>query len=176
MASINLTSEPHSFFINGFVTGNFLSDDEIASFDAFSFIDCNSSGYLDRTSTLPPEEALRFFKKFSAMFEQQLISPFFKNFKLINFGMWDGSDIGSRKWHNDFEDGDAFNSNIIIYLETHSPEHSLQVKNGERIMTVETRAGDFVWLNQMKCFQHRAIQESGPRRILSFEYFIEGLT
>ena len=59
----------------------------------------------------------------------------FDEFEMKDCAMWSGVDEGSREWHNDFEDGDAFNSNILVYMDDNTEENgnNIQVASGDFI-------------------------------------------
>ena len=161
------------FFTKGFVHGNILSHKDISKFEKFHFIDCRQED-IPNNSSLPPKELIPLFNDYASKFESKLISKLFTNFKRLDFGMWQGVDLESMDWHNDNLYGESFNSNILIYLEDHT-ETALEVKSQSAEIKIPVRSGDFIWINQSLNFQHRARQESGKRRILSFEYFLPGL-
>ena len=66
---------------------------------------------------------------------------------------------------------------ILIYLDDNTKQNgnNIQVRTGDYHFTLYPKRRDFVWLNQKKCFQHRAQHLSGIRRVLSFEYLVPAL-
>ena len=68
------------------------------------------------------------------------------------------------------------NSNVIIYLDdTREHNNNIQVKNQIEEFVITPKENDFIWLNQNNLFRHKASHNDGRRRILSFEYYIDGL-
>ncbi len=164
----------NDFLIRGYVKGNLLGLQEVSYFDQYHFVDCLDEN-ISNDSAIPPKKLIPLFENYASQFEEHLILKLFPIFKRLDFGMWQGVDLESRQWHNDFLYGESFNSNILVYLEEHS-QTALEIKNGVEEIQIPVKAGDFIWINQSSNFQHRARQESGARRILSFEYFLPGLT
>ena len=161
-----------NFFVNGFIHGK-LDFDAVEMFKEFEFIDCNS----DRADnfTLEPD-AIVCLDAIHGYFARKLISPMCQVYEFGRNGMWFGVDSGSAEWHNDFMDGDPFTSNILIYLEDGSQyDNSIQFKNKFDEFKVVPKPNEFVWINQNKKFMHKATHNSGPRRLLSFEFYIPAL-
>lgn len=161
-----------TFFVDGYWLGTLPNHINIEKFDRFDFKDCTQpeETWLDKNAMDDLRELHKWFGK-------NYISKIFDKFELKDCAMWSGVDEGSRNWHNDFEDGDAFNSNILVYMDDLTEENgnTIQVASNDYINILYPSRRDFVWLNQKKCFQHRATHESGVRRVLSFEYLIPAL-
>jgi hypothetical protein len=161
------------FFVKGFVTGKFFTD--ISKFSKYKFSDANDPNVGEEDSI--PKEASSDLLELQLLIGQEYINKLFgRNYTLKNKGMWEGVDEGSSEWHNDWEDGKNMNTNLLVYLDdTTEHSNSIQVKNGFDEYVILPKAGDFVWLNQGKGFQHKASHNGGRRRVLSFEYFTDGI-
>lgn len=166
-----MTNE-ETFFVDGYWLDKLPNDINIDIFDSFDFKDCTE-----------PEEvwldprAQADLDKLHQWFADNYISKMFDDFEMKQCAMWSGVDEGSRNWHNDYEDGDSFNSNILVYMDDNTIENgnNIQVASGDFVNIIYPKRREFVWLNQKKCFQHRATHTSGVRRVLSFEYLIPAL-
>lgn len=164
-----------NFFVYGFIKGNISKYDiDVNLFDSFEFVDCNNCPNEDEWMDPSAIEILRGIQQ---KFADTLISPIFAEFEMKDVGMWLGVDEGSARWHNDFEDGDLFNSNVLIYLDNdYENKNMIQIRtNGGDPITLHPQRGDFLWLNQQKCYEHKATHTTGTRRLLSFEYLIPEL-
>mgnify|MGYP000706872679 CR=1 FL=1 len=170
MDSVNL--DLNDFFIKGYIHGKFF--ESIDEFYNFDFPNCEDPNIGETDST--PKEAASSLGYLQEQIAQKLIYKIFPDFEHRNYGMWEGVDEGSATWHNDWEDGKNMNTNVLVYLDN-AGEHnnSIQVRNKNDEFIILPKAGDFVWLNQSKGFQHKASHNDGRRRVLSFEYFANGL-
>ena len=164
-----------NFFLHGYVHS---TDKNLAieRFDKATFTDCSTLKDDVDVQRADPEYAPT-LNKLHKYLGETYIAQLFDEYTLTQCAMWSGVDEGSRNWHNDYEDGDSFNSNILIYLDdnTKANGNNIQVRTGDYHFTLYPKRRDFVWLNQKKCFQHRAQHLSGTRRVLSFEYLIPAL-
>ena len=168
----NLTS----YFTDGYFMDNLFTctpSVNLTIFDAFNFTDSLNEEDLN----IDPF-AKELLNDMHQYFAKKWIELIFVDYELKVNGMWSGVDEGSMKWHNDFEDGDPFNSNILVYLnDTDDKENNIQVRTNKGPGTIlHPQRGDFVWLNQSSCFEHKASHNSGTRRLLSFEFLISGLS
>jgi len=160
------------FFTKGFVHSKF-DIDVVDMFKNDHFIDCNSKEADDQVIS---KEAQLKLDEIHLHVGKNIIEKVFSNFTYRRNGMWCGVDTGSAEWHNDFIDGDPFTSNLLIYLEDGEPYGNfIEVKNAFEEYVVVPKPNEYVWLNQNKKFMHRATHKSGPRRLLSFEFFIPDL-
>lgn len=161
------------FYVKGFIHKKFCGSDALDVFDKFKFPNSNSP---DAQLIYEPE-SIQHLKNIENIVLEKIVRRYFSNIQLKSSGMWSSVDEGSQKWHNDYEDGDSFNSNILIYLDDNNLENgnSLAVRNYSEEFLLRPKRGELVWLNQMKCFQHKATHKSGNRRLLSFEFLIEDL-
>lgn len=163
------TDQMHNFFTKGYYTGQITND--LNFFNNYEFVDCN---YSEKLNIEP--EVQRYLNELHSFFSENLIAKVFSSFTIKSNGMWNGVDEGSSKWHNDFEDGDPFNSNILLYLDDNFKSGNyLQVTDQNEVYTIYPKINEFVWLNQAKCFKHRAHHKSGIRRLLSFEFYIDDI-
>ena len=165
-------TDEQTFFIDGYWHGTLPSNLDIDRFDKFNFVDCTQP---ENLWTAPEAEFdLAIIQKWLA---DNYVSKLFDDFEMKDCAMWSGVDHGSREWHNDFEDSNKFNSNILIYLDDNTKHNgnNIQVKTHDYHFTLYPKRRDFVWLNQKKCFEHRAAHKTGERRVLSFEYLIPAL-
>jgi len=166
-----MTNE-QTFFIDGYWHGTLPNNLDIDRFETFKFIDCTQPEdlWLDPAA----KRELDFIHKWLA---DTYISTIFNEYELKDTAMWSGVDHGSREWHNDFEDSNKFNSNILIYMDDNTKwnGNNIQVRTSDYHYYLYPKRGDFIWLNQKKCFEHRAAHKSGQRRVLSFEYLIPAL-
>lgn len=161
-----------NFFINGYVHGKF-DIDAVTMFKDDYFIDCNSD---DADVREIDTESKRKLNNLHEYISENYIKQIFTEFRVGKNGMWSGVDSGSAEWHNDFVDEDRFTSNFLIYLEDNEPfGNSIEVKNQFQEFKIVPKPNEFVWLNQNRKFMHRATHKSGPRRLLSFEFFIPSL-
>jgi hypothetical protein len=166
-ASPNLTN----FFLKGHVTGFFR---DVSYLREFNFVHCEhpSLGQEEHISDPRCRDMLR---DIQAEIVDRFISKIFHNYELVSYGMWEGVDKDSQVWHND-QFQKRMNSNFLIYLDdTFNYDNSIEFKNHSEHYKVLPRENDFVWINQSKHFFHRASHNSGRRRVLSFEFFIDGL-
>ena len=160
------------FFVKGFVTGEFFID--ATSFLKYEFADCEDPNVRDCDSL--PDAAKDDMLKLHQLVGEVYVSQIFPNYKLMNCGMWEGVDSGSCTWHNDCVDGSTMNTNLLVYLDD-TTEHgnSIEIRNGLSEYCVLPKANEFVWLNQAYHFQHKATHNTGRRRILSFEFLVDGI-
>lgn len=165
-------TDEQTFFIDGYIHGTLPFNLDIDRFDKFNFIDCTQPE--DLWTAPEAEFDLAIIHKWLA---DKYVSKLFDDFEMKDCAMWSGVDHGSREWHNDFEDSNKFNSNILIYLDDNTKQNgnNIQVKTHDYIFKLYPKRRDFVWLNQKKCFEHRAAHKTGERRVLSFEYLIPAL-
>lgn len=161
-----------NFFLHGYYLDENLGMD-FSDYKSMNFKDCNDK---DEDSWLD-KRYLSDLKKIQEFFADRYISSIFTNYELKDCGMWEGVDDGSSKWHNDYLDGDTFNSNILVYLDDNTIENgnSIEVRGPGFTHKLYPKANQLIWLNQKRIFEHRATHSSGRRRILSFEYFIPEL-
>lgn len=167
-----LSVDYSNFFVNGFTQGT-LNFDAVTMFQEFDFPDCTA----DRNTsfTIDPIAQIR-LDAIHGYLANTLITPMFQVYTFGNNGMWSGVDSGSATWHNDFTDTDSFTSNILIYLEDGEPYgNSVEFKNQVEEWKVIPKPNEFVWINQNHNFMHRATHIAGPRRLLSFEFYIPAL-
>jgi len=167
MDSANLNYD--DFFVKGFVTGKFFKD--ISHFTKYKFPNCTGNSF--EISKEAKSELL----ELQLLIGQEYINKIFdRNYILKNYNMWEGVDDGSKIWHNDCEDGKNMNTNFLVYLDdTAEHANTIQVRNNITEYVIIPNAGDFVWINQGKGFQHKASHNGGQRRVLSFEYFTDGI-
>ena len=160
------------FFTKGFVTGQF--KENIEEFYDFDFPNCEDPNIGEEAGV--PEKAEASLGYLQEYIAKELIGQIFPVFEYRNFGMWEGVDEGSSTWHNDWEDGKNMNTNVLVYLDdTAQYSNSIQVRNKNEEYVILPKNGHFVWLNQSKGFEHKASHNGGRRRVLSFEYFVDGL-
>lgn len=124
------------------------------------------------------ENILVELKKYQEILSDRYVKSLFSDFEYKDCGMWKGVDKGSSKWHNDFLDGDNFNSNILVYLDDNTEENGnfIEVRGPGFSHKLYPKKNQLIWLNQKRIFEHKATYNSGQRRLLSFEYFIPQLT
>ena len=170
-ANLNL----NSFFLNGYVTGKFFED--ISAYQECYFPNCNDPNigediqFVDTTTSADLD-------RLHKLVGEKIVSKIFEKYKLQGKGMWEGVDQGSSVWHNDFIDGKNMNTNILVYIDsTKEQDNSIEIKD----TTIDTynkllpEQNDFVWLNQSLNFRHKATHNGGRRRVLSFEFLVDGL-
>lgn len=150
-----------------------LTDYDISIFNRFSISHCASY----ECDTIDPAATVE-LKNLQLIFAERLIKKLFDEFDSVDVGMWEGVDEGTSDWHNDWQDGDNFSSNVLIYLDDNNKENgnSIQVRSHENEIILYPKRGEFIWLNQKSCFEHKATYASGVRRVLSLEYMIPELT
>lgn len=163
-----------TFFIKGYVTGSIDKSINLDEFYSYEFFHCE-----DEDVTWNNPEAEEKIRSLQNIFAEQYVSKIFTEFENKAVCMWAGVDGGSAEWHNDFEDGGAFNSNVLIYMDDLTPENGnkIEVRNSltQEEIILYPKKRDFVWLNQQRCYQHRATHKTGTRRVISFEYLIPTL-
>ena len=170
MDSANL--DYNDLFTKGFIVGKF--PENIDEFYNYDFPNCEDPNIGEDAGV--PKEAEASLKKLQQYIGENFISNIFPKFEYRNIGMWEGVDEGSSEWHNDWEDGKNMNTNVLVYLDdTSEHANSIQVRDRHLEYVVFPKAGDFVWLNQGKAYEHKASHNGGRRRVLSFEFFVEGL-
>lgn len=158
------------FLSKGYYT-DFFPSDLANEFNDKEFSDCNQVENLN----IDPDTQSR-LEEIHRYFLREYVLKLFPNAEMKNNGMWHGVDNGSAVWHNDQEDGDPFNSNILVYIDDNvCYNNSIEVTNGIDEYKIVPKPNQFVWLNQRKIFKHRATHNQGPRRLLSFEFYIDGL-
>jgi hypothetical protein len=159
------------FFVKGYYT-EILEADIASEFNNYTFVNCNQTEKIHIT-----EEIQVKLDRIHLFLANNYVSKIFPSYKLLNNGMWDNVDTGSSVWHNDANDGDAFNSNILLYIDDNRPyNNNIMISNGSEEFTIYPIPNQFVWLNQATGFKHKATHNAGPRRMLSFEFFIDGIT
>jgi len=164
-----------SFFMDGYYKGKVsdFTDYDISIFDRFKISHCASyeCDIIDPAAVIELKELQQFFA-------EHLIKILFDEFELVDIGMWEGVDDGTSDWHNDWQDGDNFSSNILIYLDDNTKENgnNIQVRSHGNEIGLYPKRGEFIWLNQKSCFEHKATYTSGVRRVLSLEYMVPELT
>ncbi len=167
-----------NFFTNGYILHRDANID-VSEFDSYNFPDCTDSEEVIYNAQSPIEKAIcqAHLMQLHNYLANNYVSKIFDNFEFKERDIWNGVDIGSIEWHNDHEDGDPFNSTILLYLDDNTPENgnfiAVRGPNSENILY--PRRGEFVWLNKKKIFQHKAKHTSGKRRLLGFEFYIPGL-
>lgn len=167
-ANLNLTD----FFIKGFVTGKFFKD--LSHFKDYEFVYCEDTA-LGNGERVVDIRCSEFLDELHHLIAENYISKIFTKYQLMSNGMWEGVDNGSSVWHNDQTDQNM-NSNFLIYLDdTGTHDNSIEFKNDNLEYKVLPKENDFVWINQSKKFLHRATHNQGRRRVLSFEFLIDGL-
>jgi hypothetical protein len=158
------------FFVKGYYS-DILSNDIATEFGNYKFVNCQEHSSMHITNVMQKK-----LDDLHLYLAETYVSKVFSSYKLLNNGMWDNVDSGSSTWHNDFSDGDALNSNILVYIDDNRLYNNfIMITNGQEEFKIQPEPNQFVWLNQSSCFQHKAIHNSGPRRLLSFEFFIDGL-
>ena len=158
------------FFVKGYYT-EVLSFDVAAEFDNCVFVDCNTSDNMHIS-----EDVQSRLNELHLYLAENYVSKIFSAYKILGNGMWDSVDNGSDTWHNDWSDGGHLNSNILLYIDDNRLyNNSIMVRNGRQEFKIQPQPNQIVWLNQSRCFEHKATHNSGPRRLLSFEFFIDGL-
>lgn len=160
------------FFTKGFVHSKF-DIDVVDMFKNDRFIDCNSKEADEESICKESQEKL---DQIHLHIGETIVKTLFNDFTYRRNGMWCGVDSGSSDWHNDFIDGDPFTSNLLIYLEDGEPYgNCIEVKNKFEEHKIIPKPNEYVWLNQNRKFMHKATHISGPRRLLSFEFYIPAL-
>jgi len=169
-------------FDDFFVKGYILYRDpliDVSKFDHYDFPDCTDTNenIFNAQISLKKTMCQQQLKEIHQYLSDNYVSKIFKNFEMKEFDIWNGVDEGSIKWHNDYEDGDPFNSTFLIYLDDNTPENGnfIAIRSPDCENILYPKRGDFVWLNQKKIFQHKAKHQSGKRRLLGFEFFIDDL-
>lgn len=168
LANLNLTD----FFTKGFVTDKFFKD--ISHFKQYEFVYCESP-CLGNEEHIFDSRCTNLLHELHCLIADNYVSAIFSNYQLLSYGMWEGVDSNSTTWHNDQKDK-KMNSNFLIYLDdTEEHDNSIEFKNNNIEYKVLPKENDFVWINQSKKFLHRATHNQGRRRVLSFEFLIDGL-
>lgn len=158
------------FFVKGYYS-EILSNDIAAEFDNYKFVNCQEHSTMHITDVVQKK-----LDDLHVYLAETYVSKIFPSYKLLKNGMWNNVDSGSSTWHNDFSDGDALNSNILVYIDDNRLYNNcIMIKNQKEEFKIQPKPNQFVWLNQSQGFQHKAIHNSGSRRLLSFEFFIDGL-
>lgn len=164
-----------NFFLHGYVHS---TDKNLAieRFDKATFTDCSTLKDDVDVQRADPEYAPALNELHKYMGETY-IAQLFDEYTLTQCAMWSGVDSGSSVWHNDNKQGSRFTSNLLVYLDDNKPEDGnfIQVRGAGFEHTLYPKRGDFVWLNQKECFEHRAQNDNGIRRVLSFEFYIPAL-
>jgi hypothetical protein len=160
----------NDFFINGFVSGT-IAMDAAFIFNGFEFPSCDN----DDPTPVINQSAKKLLDIIHNYIAQTYVSKLFTHFSIGENSMWSGVDGMSADWHNDGREG--FNSNFLIYLDNgEAYGNKIEVKNSAEEFVIFPKKNQFVWLNQSSGFLHKATHVSGPRRVLSFEFNIQGLT
>ena len=158
------------FFVKGYYS-DILNTDILAEFDNYKFVNCQENSSMHITDVIQKK-----LDDLHLYLAETYVSKVFSSYRLLNNGMWDNVDSGSSEWHNDFSDGDPLNSNILVYIDDNRLYNNcIMITNGEDEFKIQPQPNQLVWLNQSSCFKHKAIHTSGPRILLSFEFFIEDL-
>lgn len=165
-----LNVDLNTFFYKGYIHGK-MPFDVSALLDDCYFIDCNS---YDVDTYKHPPKVVDLLNQIEQKLTEMFVKPIFSNFEFRFSGIWSGVDPGSARWHNDFEDGNTFNSNILIYLDDNEPYGNYIAVTDQKSepIIIQPKRNEFVWLNQRKNFLHKAHHHSGPRRVCSFDYMI----
>ena len=157
------------FFVKGYYTEVFCNNIAL-EFSNYDFTNCNSANRMQ-----VPEQVQQRLDSIHLSLADNYVSKIFTSYELLNNGLWDGVDSGSSDWHND-QKSRGFNSNILVYIDDNRVYNNyIMVTNGAEEFKIQPQPNQLVWLNQSSCFKHKAIHTSGPRRLLSFEFFVEGL-
>ena len=157
------------FFVKGYYTEVFCNNIAL-EFSNYDFTNCNSANHMQ-----VPEQVQQRLDSIHLSLADNYVSKIFTSYELLNNGLWDGVDSGSSDWHND-QKSRGFNSNILVYIDDNRVYNNyIMVTNGAEEFKIQPQSNQLVWLNQSSCFKHKAIHTSGPRRLLSFEFFVEGL-
>jgi len=172
MVWINQMLNYNNFFQYGYILDENCKIN-FSKFKSMNFKNCNEVNedfWLDKNY-------LQELKKIQSILSVEYISKIFNKFEMKECGMWEGVDEGSSKWHNDYLDGDKFNSNILVYLDDNTEKNgnSIEVRGPNFSHILYPKENQLIWLNQKKIFQHKATHKTGRRRVLSFEYFIPEL-
>tara|TARA_B110000305_G_C19135552_1_gene491003 strand:- start:254 stop:745 length:492 start_codon:yes stop_codon:yes gene_type:complete len=157
------------FFVKGYYT-EVCCNNIALEFSNYDFTNCNSANHMQ-----VPEQVQQRLDSIHLSLADNYVSKIFTSYELLNNGLWDGVDSGSSDWHND-QKSRGFNSNILVYIDDNRVYNNyIMVTNGAEEFKIQPQSNQLVWLNQSSCFKHKAIHTSGPRRLLSFEFFVEGL-
>jgi hypothetical protein len=157
------------FFVKGYYT-EVCCNNIALEFSNYDFTNCNSANHMQ-----VPEQVQQRLDSIHLSLADNYVSKIFTSYELLNNGLWDGVDSGSSDWHND-QKSRGFNSNILVYIDDNRVYNNyIMVTNGAEEFKIQPQPNQLVWLNQSSCFKHKAIHTSGPRRLLSFEFFVEGL-
>ena len=157
------------FFVKGYYT-EVCCNNIALEFSNYDFTNCNSANHMQ-----VPEQVQQRLASIHLSLADNYVSKIFTSYELLNNGLWDGVDSGSSDWHND-QKSRGFNSNILVYIDDNRVYNNyIMVTNGAEEFKIQPQPNQLVWLNQSSCFKHKAIHTSGPRRLLSFEFFVEGL-
>jgi hypothetical protein len=162
----------NDFLINGFATG-LVPLDLLTPFNNTYFPDCNID-----CDYVFPEEVINLLTPVCDWLKINYLETLFADYRVHYIGAWSGVDEGSARWHNDWIDGDPFNTNILVYLDP-PLENYIAVRNildPDSETKIYPEVGQFVWINQQKHIQHKAQHTAGPRRLLCFEFFVPNLT
>ena len=164
-----------NFFLYGYIHHRD-SNIQVESFDDANFVDCSTL----RDNVDVQRADSRYVDKLNALHDylgKTYIKQLFDEYTLTQCAMWAGVDSGSSVWHNDHKQGGRFTSNLLVYLDDNNQElgNFIQVRGSGFEHTIYPKRGDFVWLNQKSCFEHRAQNDNGLRRVLSFEFYIPAL-
>jgi len=166
-----------NFFIDGFLLDENPGID-FSFFKGMDFVDCNSQEG-DIETAIPENTEQKYIdelKRLHVLFGEKYIGQLFSEYTLFDCGMWEGVDEFSAQWHNDWEDGDKFNSNMLVYLDdTHEHKNGIEIRGPNVYHQLYPNASQLIWLNQKKIFEHKATHNKGRRRVLSFEYMIPAL-
>ena len=157
------------FFVKGYYT-EVCCNNIALEFSNYDFTNCNSANHMQ-----VPKQVQQRLDSIHLSLADNYVSKIFTSYELLNNGLWDGVDSGSSDWHND-QKSRGFNSNILVYIDDNRVYNNyIMVTNGAEEFKIQPQSNQLVWLNQSSCFKHKAIHTSGPRRLLSFEFFVEGL-
>jgi len=161
-----------NFFLYGYVLDE-NPDLDLSEFTDEDFLDCSE----DTRNFSQDKNNLVKLKKLENTIADKYLSKLFINFEFLEGGTWFGVNTRSSVWHNDYQDGDKFNSNILIYLDDNNPENgnSIEVRGPGFSHKLYPKAGQLLWLNQKRVFEHKATYSSGNRRVIGLMYFIPNL-
>ncbi len=158
------------FFVKGYYT-DILSIDIASEFSNYVFADCRVSDSMHIAQDVKAR-----LNELHLYLAENYVSKIFSSYKTLGNGMWDNVDNGSDTWHNDLSDGKLLNSNILLYIDDNRLyNNSIMVRNKIEEFKIQPQPNQLIWLNQSTCFEHKAVHNSGSRRLLSFEFFIDGL-
>lgn len=119
---------------------------------------------------LTPEIAARMHTA-SMFLREKYVSHLFPDNEFKKFGLWEGVDMDSTQWHNDFFEG--MNCFFLLYFNDMCEETGGSIEfrwpGGEE--THYPKRGMCVLLNQQIDFFHRATKATIDRYLASFDFY-----